>query len=239
MKVKYLAWPYGKLGSKERPELTELKDAGYEFSDPFDVIDIFEKKVAIFAGSKYACAVNSSSSGLFLCLKYYWDQFYGMRNFPQTVKIPGRTYVSVPMTIINAGYKVEFEDLKWKGIYQLKPYTIWDGACRWTKDMYVGDNALQIVSFNIKKRIPIGAGGMVLTDDKKAYEWIKLASHDGRNVNVHYGDDDFAMIGWHMYMLPEDAARGILLMDSVPEVNEDVYSWENYYDVSDKEVFNK
>ena len=42
-----------------------------------------------------------------------------------------------------------------------------------------------------------------------------------------------------MYMLPEDAARGILLMDSVPEVNEDVYSWENYYDVSDKEVFNK
>ena len=78
---------------------------------------------------------------------------------------------------------------------------------------------------------------MVLTDDKKVYEWIKLASHDGRNVNVHYGDDEFAMIGWHMYMLPEDAARGILLMDSVPEVNEDVYSWENYYDISQKKVF--
>jgi dTDP-4-amino-4,6-dideoxygalactose transaminase len=78
---------------------------------------------------------------------------------------------------------------------------------------------------------------MVLTDDKKVYEWIKLASHDGRNANVHYGDDEFAMIGWHMHMLPEDAARGILLMDSVPEVNEDVYSWENYYDISKRKVF--
>ena len=28
--VKYLPWPYGKLGSKERSELTELKEAGYD-----------------------------------------------------------------------------------------------------------------------------------------------------------------------------------------------------------------
>ena len=44
--VKYLPWPYGKLGRKERSELTELKEAGYDFSDPIDIIDIFEKKVA-------------------------------------------------------------------------------------------------------------------------------------------------------------------------------------------------
>ena len=56
-------------------------------------------------------------------------------------------------------------------------------------------------------------------------------------MNVHYGDDEFAIIGWHMNMIPEDAARGILLIDSVPEVNEDVYSWENYYDISKRKVF--
>ena len=39
--VKYLPWPYGKLGSKERSELYELKEAGYDFSDPIDIIDIF------------------------------------------------------------------------------------------------------------------------------------------------------------------------------------------------------
>ena len=235
--VKYLPWPYGKLGRKERSELNELKEAGYDFSDPIDINDIFEKKVAKFAGSKYGVAVNSSSSGIFLCLKYYQAMYGNQKDFPTTITVPSRTYISVPMTVINAGFKVKFEDIKWKGIYDLEPFNLVDGATRWTKDMYVGDGALQVVSFQVKKRIPIGAGGMILTDDKKEYEWLKLASHDGRNMNVHYGDDEFAIIGWHMNMIPEDAARGILLIDSVPEVNEDVYSWENYYDISKRKVF--
>ena len=235
--VKYLPWPYGKLGRKERSELNELKEAGYDFSDTIDIIDIFEKKVAKFAGSKYGVAVNSSSSGIFLCLKYYQAMYGNQKDFPTTITVPSRTYISVPMTVINAGFKVKFEDIKWKGIYDLEPFNLVDGATRWTKDMYVGDGALQVVSFQVKKRIPIGAGGMILTDDKKEYEWLKLASHDGRNMNVHYGDDEFAIIGWHMNMIPEDAARGILLIDSVPEVNEDVYSWENYYDISKRKVF--
>ncbi len=235
--VKYLPWPYGKLGSKERSELTELKKAGYDFSDPIDIIDIFEKKVAKFAGSKYAIAVNSASSGIFLCLKHYQNTYGNQKDFPTTITVPSRTYISVPMTVINAGFKVKFEDIKWKGIYDLEPFNLVDGATRWTKNMYVGDGALQVVSFQIKKRVPIGVGGMILTDNKKEYEWLKLASHDGRNMNVHYGDDEFAVIGWHMNMIPEDAARGILLMDSLPEVNEDVYGWENYYDISKRKVF--
>ena len=235
--VKYLPWPYGKLGSKERSELTELKEAGYDFSDPIDIIDIFEKKVAKFAGSKYAIAVNSASSGIFLCLKHYQNTYGNQKDFPTTITVPSRTYISVPMTVVNAGFKVKFEDIKWKGIYDLEPFNLVDGATRWTKDMYVGDGALQVVSFQIKKRVPIGAGGMILTDNKKEYEWLKLASHDGRNMNVHYGDDEFAVMGWHMNMIPEDAARGILLMDSLPEVNEDVYGWENYYDISKRKVF--
>ena len=235
--VKYLPWPYGKLGRKERSELNELKEAGYDFSDPIDIIDIFEKKVAKFAGSKYGVAVNSSSRGIFLCLKYYQAMYGNQKDFPTTITVPSRTYISVPMTVVNAGFKVKFEDIKWKGIYDLEPFNLVDGATRWTKDMYVGDGALQVVSFQVKKRIPIGAGGMILTDDKKEYEWLKLASHDGRNMNVHNGDDEFAIIGWHMNMIPEDAARGILLIDSVPEVNEDVYSWENYYDISKRKVF--
>ena len=36
--------------------------------------------------------------------------------------IPKKTYLSVPMSIIHSGGKVEFEDLDWSGIYQLKPY---------------------------------------------------------------------------------------------------------------------
>jgi dTDP-4-amino-4,6-dideoxygalactose transaminase len=42
--------------------------------------------------------------------------------------------------------------------------------------MYVGLDALQVVSFQIKKRIPIGRGGIILTDDFEAYKWLKMAS---------------------------------------------------------------
>ena len=156
-----------------------------------------------------------------------------------TTTIPSRTYVSPPMQIIHAGCKVKFEDIEWSGVYQLKPYNIWDGATRWSEGMYVGNDAIQVVSFQIKKRVPIGRGGMILTDSKEAFEWFKYATYDGRNLRQYYMDDEFAMIGWHMYMTPEDAARGIILMDSVPEENEDTGSSKTYSDLSDRKVFKK
>ena len=229
-KIKYNIWPVGKLPKEwQRPELDQVRKKGYDWNDPRDVIDIFEKKVAKFEGSKYALAVDCCSHGLFLCMKYL--------NCKDTITIPKNTYVSTPMQILHAGCKVKFEDLKWSGVYQLKPYPIWDGAVRWTKDMFVGEDALQVVSFQIKKRIPIGRGGMVMTNSKKAYDWLKYASYDGRDLNMYYADDDFKMVGWHYYMTPEDAARGILLMDQIPDFNQDTGHSNTYSDLSSKKVF--
>jgi dTDP-4-amino-4,6-dideoxygalactose transaminase len=229
-KVKYNSWPIGRPPKEwDRPELEAVRKAGYDWSDPRDIIEAFEKKMAEYAGCKYAVAVDSCSSGLFLSLKYF--------NASGTITIPKRTYVSVPMQIVHAGCKVSFDDIKWSGVYQLRPYMVFDGAVRFTKNMYVGGNALQVVSFQIKKRLFIGKGGMILTDDEDAYRWLKKASYDGRDLDVYYPDDEFEMIGWHMYMTPEDAARGLLIMDQIPEQNEDSGCWENYSDLSNKEVF--
>ena len=41
----------------------------------------------------------------------------------------------------------------------------------------------------------------------------------------------------HIHMTPEDAARGIILMDSVPEENEDTGGSTAYSDLSDRDVF--
>lgn len=228
---KYDSWPIGKLPKEwQRPELDQLKALGYELEDPRDAIKLFEEKVAKFAGSKYAVSVDCCSNGLFLCLKYL--------KASGTITVPSRTYVSVPMQVIHAGCKVKFKDFEWSGIYKLDPYNVYDGAVRWTKGMYVGDNALQVVSFQLKKRIPIGKGGMILTDNKDAYDWLKKASYDGRDLSVYYPEDDFEMLGWHMYMTPEDAARGIILMDQVPEENEDSGHSALYSDLSKKRCFN-
>jgi dTDP-4-amino-4,6-dideoxygalactose transaminase len=236
--MSYKKWPLGKLPKElQRPEFEQLRELGYEWVDPWDIVEIFEQEIADFAGSKYAVTVDSATNGLFLCLKYYWDQFYGMRNFPQTIKIPSRTYCSVPMTIINAGHKVEFEDIEWNGVYQLKPYSIYDGSVRWTEGMYMADDGFQVVSFQIKKRLPIGKGGIILTNNKSAVKWLKSMRYEGRHKEIMYEEDEFEYIGYNMYMTPEDAARGLILFNNLPKINEDSANSESYTDLSKQKIF--
>jgi dTDP-4-amino-4,6-dideoxygalactose transaminase len=225
----YKQWPLGQLPSElQRPELNQLKDRGYSFGNPTEVVDIFEKKVADFCGSKFAVAVDCCSNAIFLILKYI--------NNPQKVKIPYFTYASVPMQILHAGYEFEFIEKEWSGIYKLDPLDVWDFAGRWTKGMYEGGFAA--LSFQIKKRLPIGRGGMILCDDYESYTWFKKACYDGRDLEKNYMEDDIEMLGWHMYMTPEDAARGIILMDNISEINDDSHSHMSYKDLRLNKVFN-
>lgn len=225
----YKQWPLGQLPIElQRPELNQLKDKGYSFHNPTEVVDIFEKKVADFCGSKFAVAVDCCSNAIFLILKYI--------NKPQKVKIPYFTYASVPMQVLHAGYEFKFVEKEWSGIYKLDPLDVWDFAGRWTKGMYQGGYAA--LSFQIKKRLPIGRGGMILCDDFEAYQWFKRACYDGRDLGKNYMEDDIEMLGWHMYMTPEDAARGIILMDNISEINEDTHSHLSYKDLRLNKVFN-
>ena len=229
MNKKYEAWPLGSLRKEwQRTELEDVKSIGYDWDDPRDVVDAFEEEVAKLTGSKYAVAVDCCSHGLFLSMKYL--QCTG------EISIPKRTWVSVPMQIRHAGCEPIFEDTEWSGAYQLKPYPIWDAAVRFTKDMYIPDT-LMVLSFQIKKILPIGRGGMILTDSKEAYDWLRKARIDGRNTTATYDADNVDMIGWHFYMTPEDAARGLIILNDLPEVNPDSCSHKNYIDVSEFEVF--
>ncbi len=61
------------------------------------------------------------------------------------------------------------------------------------------------------KHLKLSKGGAILTDDYKAYLWFKRARFSGRR-ECSYHDDNFDMLGWNFYMMPELAARGLLLM---------------------------
>lgn len=229
--MSYNPWPLGKVPKEfQRPELEQVKKLGYKWEDARDVVDMFEKEVAKLASSKYAVAVDCCTHGIFLSLVYLMWKGDIKKN--AEVTIPRRTYISVPMQIMHAGLKVRFDDRKWSGIYQLKGTNVWDGAVRWTRNMYQGNGALQVLSCQLKKRIPIGKGGLILTDSLDAYKHLKLMSYDGRDLNTPY-DDPYHVksIGYHMYMTPEDAARGLMLMHHTPDQNPDTASWESYPDV--------
>ena len=230
-KYKYNSWPLGEVPEElQRPEINKLKELGYKFDDARDIVDMFEIKIAKFAGCKYAVTVDCCTNGMFLSLKYL--QNIGELSDVKFITIPSRTYVSAAVQVLHLGYDVRYSDEKWSGIYCMNPTRVWDGAVRWTKGMYVGNPALQVVSFQFKKRVPIGKGGVILTDDKDAAEMLKLMRYDGRDLTLPYTHPDhMKTLGYHMYMTPEDAARGIILMDSVPEVNEDSGNYTTYPDV--------
>ena len=192
--------------------------------NPFEIVRAFEQRMAEYTGAPYAVAVDSCTNALFLCCRYM---------NVETVWVPKRIYLSVPQSIVHAGGVVEFEDRPWQGIYQLKPYPIWDAAKRLTKDMYL-KGQFMCLSFHVKKNLPIGKGGMILTDNKEAVEWFKRARYEGRG-EVPYEQDDIDMLGWNMYMTPQQAAWGLTLMQSYPDYMPDQV--EEYKDLTEFSLF--
>jgi len=70
-------WPIGKIPKEfQRPELDQVREYGYDWKDPWDVVDMFEQEVAKFAGCKYGIALDNSTNGLFLCLEYIRKEYY-------------------------------------------------------------------------------------------------------------------------------------------------------------------
>ena len=197
---------------------------------PYNIVRMFEEEMAHYTGAKYAISVDSCTNALFLCCKYLEVK---------DVTIPSKTYLSVPMSIIHSGGDVIFDTSSkvnhWKGIYQLKPYPIYDSAKRLTKDMYV-DGSFMCLSFHIKKHLPIGKGGMILTDSLEAVEWFKKARYEGRSEK-YYKEDNIDTLGWNMYMTPQQAAEGLCLLQSYPVHNEDFYEVNGYRDLTEFKVF--
>lgn len=174
--------------------------------NPYLVVEELEKRIAEWAGAPYGVAVESGSAAIFLSLMWHKNK-YGHIG---TVTIPSRTYPSVPCSIIHAGGKVRFDDIDWAGEYELWPLKIWDSALRFRKGMYHG--GMQCISGHIKKRLNVGRMGMILLDDKDAYEWLKRARFDGRNP-VPLQEDNLTQLGWNLYLSPPDAARAIQIFE--------------------------
>ena len=174
--------------------------------NPWLAVKQFEESICKFTNSKYAVAVDSCTNAIFLSLMFYKTVMN--REFNDTVIIPNRTYISVPMQVLNAGLKLDFNDNEWYAYYKLYNTPVIDSAQWFEQNMYIKDS-LQCVSFQYKKHLPIGRGGAILTDNIDAYNWFIKARHDGRNMYEDYGSiQKVDMIGYHYPLLPHEAIRG-------------------------------
>jgi dTDP-4-amino-4,6-dideoxygalactose transaminase len=191
---------------------------------------MFEEEIANYTGAPYAISIDSCTNALFLICKYLEVG---------EVTIPSKTYLSVPQSIIHAGGEVVFdrreETNNWKGIYQLKPYPIYDAAKRLKKDMYI-DGTFMGLSFHIKKLLPIWKGGMILTDNAEAADWFKKARYEGRSEKF-YKEDDITFHGWNMYMTPQQAAQGLAMFQNYSADGGDLGEDNGYRDLTEFTVF--
>lgn len=177
----------------------------------WNVVEQFERRVAEYVGAPHAVAVDTCTAGLFLCLRW-WD---GLPGVLRPVVLPKRTYLGVALASVHAGYKIKFHQGGWIGWYRLTEGVV-DSACHFTENCFAG--GMECYSFQYRKHLKIGRGGMVCTDDKDAADWLRKARFLGRSE--HNGVPEF--VGWHAFMEPERAARGLVLMDSLPRYNDDL-----------------
>lgn len=185
----------------------------------YKVTEDFEKALADYTGAKYVVTVDNMSNALFLAL--YYENNVNKTIKGGYVKCPKRTYPSVPCEIIHAGLEVEFtenygcldmEQGTLTGAYELANSNVYDSALSFTADMYLKGTHMCVSFTGPYKHFKLSKGGAILTDNYKAYLWFKRARYSGRR-ECSYHDDNLDMLGWNFYMMPELAARGLLLMN--------------------------
>ena len=164
----------------------------------FKVISDFEKEIANFFGAPYAVAVDCCTHGIELCLR--------MKNVKK-IRVPKRTYLSVPMLSNKLNIDLEWSDEVWQDYYFLTDDII-DAAVLWRQNSYVKDTYMS-VSFQFRKHLSLGRGGIILFDKQEDFDTLKRMSYDGRSPDESWAAQNIKTMGYHYYMTPETAELGL------------------------------
>jgi len=184
----------------------------------FYVIDQFEQRVAEFYGAPYGVAVDCCTHALELCLRY---------KEVKSFSTPCRTYISVPFLSKKLNLDFHWRDEDWQDHYRLGNTNIIDAAVFWQKDGYI-PNTLMCLSFQFRKHLNLGRGGMILTDDPIAAAALKKMSYDGRDPDVPWREQNITSMGYHYYMTPETAQQGLSKLENAintPPIRWKVTDW--------------
>lgn len=165
----------------------------------FEKVGEFENKIADFFGSPYAVATDCCTHAIELCLRH---------TRANQLTIPQQTYISIPFTLHKLNLEWTWETNQWQEYYQIGNTKIFDAATLWRSQSYIADTFM-CLSFQQKKHLSLGRGGMILLQNKKDYDALKRMSYDGRNLNESWMKQDIDTVGYHYYMTPETAMEGI------------------------------
>ena len=194
-----------------------------------EIVDKFEKLIANFYGAPYAVATDCCTHAIELCLR--------IEDIEYPINCPSRTYISIPMTFMKLGLEWKFDDYEWEDYYHIGCTNIIDAAVYWKARGYVPGSKM-CLSFQHKKHLSLGRGGMILLDNYDEYVKLKKMSYDGRYGDTPWAEQDIDTLGYHYYMTPETAQTGIYRYCTAEVTKPRKSSSKDYPDLSNMKVFN-
>ncbi len=195
----------------------------------FDIVKSFEQKIADFFGSPHAIAVDCCTHAIELCLRLKEVKHY---------TVPKRTYISVPFLAKKLNIQFDWRDEEWQDYYYLGGTNIIDAAVLWEKNSYI-PKTYMCISFQYRKHLSLGRGGIILTDDEKHAIMLKKMSYDGRLPNVPWREQDINSFGFHYYMTPETAQLGLKKLPEAISTKSKKWTVLDWPDLSKMSVFKK
>jgi dTDP-4-amino-4,6-dideoxygalactose transaminase len=193
----------------------------------FEVVNDFEQKIAHWYGSPYAVAVDCCTHGIELSLRH--------QNV-LSITVPKRTYLSIPFLADKLGIELKWKEENWKDYYYIGDTNIIDAAVLWRKHSYIS-GTLMCLSFQFQKHLSLGRGGMILTDDYDVAHELTQMSYDGRIPNVPWREQNIDTIGYHYYMTPETAEKGLEKLPEAIKTKPKDWKLEEWPDLSNMDVF--
>ena len=193
----------------------------------FEKIQLFESKIANFFGSPYAVSTDCCTHAIELCLR--------MKNI-EHYSVPKRTYISIPFLANKLNISFEWRDEEWQNYYYLGGTNIIDAAVLWERESYIPGTFMNL-SFQYRKHLSLGRGGMILTDNKDAAIMLKKMSYDGRLPNIPWREQNIETIGYHYYMTPEIAELGLKKLPEAIRTPPKKWVVTDWPDLTNMEIF--
>lgn len=188
------------IGKKEIEAITKVLKSGWLTMGP--ETELFEKEFANYVGAKYAIAVNSATSALFLSLKAL-----GIKEGDEVI-VPSFTFASSASVIVHCGATPVFADIN-EVDYTIDQKSLDSLITKKTKAVipvhYAANRAkirtnLPVIedsahliernkdnhkafatcySFYATKNMTTGEGGMITVSNEKTADWLRMARLHG------------------------------------------------------------
>jgi len=192
----------------------------------FNIVAEFEKQIAQYFGAPYAVAVDSCTHGIELCLRY---------TEADCIHVPKNTYLSIPFLAFKLDIDLFWKDENWSEYYYVTDKVI-DAAVLWRKNSYVASTFMNI-SFQYQKHLSLGRGGAILLDNQADAIQLKKMTYDGRLPDIPWRDQNIDTVGYHYYMTPETAEKGLDKLSSAINTKPRKWAVNDWPDLTKMTIF--